>query len=44
MDESLQTIAEEDGRQARIENDYEAQKNVIENPNHVEEAISKIKV
>ncbi len=44
MDESLQAMAEEDGRQTRAKNDYEEHKDTIENPNHVEEAISRISV
>lgn len=44
MDESLQAMAEEDGRQTRTKNDYEKHKDTIENPNHVEEAISRINV
>ena len=44
MDESLQAMAEEDGRETRAKNDYEVCKDEIENPNHVDEAISKISV
>ena len=44
MDESLQRAVEEEGRETRMKNDHEKYKHIFENPNHVEEVISKIKV
>ena len=41
MDESLEAMAEEDGRESRAKNDYENHEDTIENPNHVEEADSQ---